>query len=225
MLQTTPLEKTEATPQDSTVPVDDKETDIKTAELDRVESSTDALQPVASIEQANGSVTEKEEERNILSKEGVYALFSGAPTFNTKSVDGRVSPGVSYPWDNEKGHDDATDSIIPKQPSYMSATAHTHTITGHPIPNAQREHQVYQTDAFETPNWLSGQGLEPGTVGFAHFVELPSADNLVTEPHHHEASDEFAEIFRNKGLMHSNPERIGIRAGIVDLIAKPQDGD
>lgn len=191
---------------------------MKTVALDRVESSTDALQPVASTEQADGSVTEKDEERNALSKESVHALFSGAPTFNTKDADGRVSPGVSYPWDNEIKHDDATDSFVPDQPSYMSATAHTHTITGSPIPNAQREHQVYQTDAFETPNWLSAQGLEPGTVGFAHFVELPSADNLVTEPQHPEASEEFAEISRNKELMHSNPERVGIRAVEMDAV-------
>jgi hypothetical protein len=218
VLQTTPLEKTEATPHSSTAPANDKETDMKTVELDRVESSTDALQPVASTEQADGSATEKDEERNALSKESVHALFSGAPTFNTKDADGRVSPGVSYPWDNEIKHDDATDSVVPDQPSYMSATAHTHTITGSPIPNAQREHQVYQTDAFETPNWLSAQGLEPGTVGFAHFVELPSADNLVTEPQHPEASEEFAEISRNKELMHSNPERIGIRAVEMDAV-------
>jgi hypothetical protein len=217
VLQTTPLEKAEATPHNSTAPVDEQETEVKTVELDRVESSNDALHSVASTEQAGGLVTEKDGERNALSKENVHALFSGAPTFNTKVVDGRVSPGVLYPWDNEVRHD-TTDSVIPDQPSYMSATAHTHTITGSPMPNAQREHQVYQTDAFETPNWLSAQGLEPGTVGFAHFVELPSADNLVTEPHHHEASEEFAEISRNKELMHSNPERIGIRAVEMDAV-------
>ncbi|KAF3008727.1 hypothetical protein E8E13_009785 [Curvularia kusanoi] len=210
--------KTTTAPDDLTPPTDNNGEDVKTMGLGPVEDSTDAAQVRTPTEQAQGSTTEKEDEHNILDKEGVHALFSGAPTFSASVVDGRVLPEVSYPWDNEAGHDDATDSVVPDQPSYMAATARTHTTSGRPIPNVQREHQVYQTNAIETPNWLSAHGLEPGTVGFAHFVELPSADNLVTEPDRLETSEEFAEISRNKEMMHSNPERIGIRAVDMDSV-------
>lgn len=218
-MQPTPLGKTEATPDDSTAANNDtKEESTSAVELGRTQSATDTSPLVASTEQVGCLTTERDEESNLLSKENVHALFSGAPNFSAKFEEGRALPKVAYSWDSQTNHDDATDSLLPNQPSYFAATAHTHTVTGRPIPNAQREHEVYQTNSVETPNWLSAQGLEPGTVGFAHFVELPLADNLVTEPHYDQRSEEHAEIFRNQELMHSNPERIGIRAVEIDSI-------
>ena len=202
-------------------------------ESNRSESPVGALRLVASTEQAegtptnSGSTTEKGGEPDLLSREIIHALFSGAPKFSVEVVDSRPLPKVSYPWDSEVKHDDATDSIRPAQPSYMAATAHTHTTIGQTIQSGEREHQVYQTNAVEIPNWLSAQGVEPGSVGFAHFVELPLTDNLVTEPQHDKASEEFAEIARNKEFMHTNPERIGIRAvdmnSVYDRLVEFQD--
>lgn len=209
-LKTTQLEKIEATPNGSTTLLNGEGDVDNRVQLDQSESSRETTRPVApTAEQADCSTIEKEEEQNVLSKENMQALFSGAPMFSAKVVDGQVSSKVSYSWDKEARHDDATDSVFLDQPSYMAATAHRHTTTG------PREHHIYQTKAVEIPNWLNAQGVEPGSVGFTHFLELPSADNLVTEPVYVDSSEESVEIRRNHDMMHSNPERIGIR--IVDM--------
>lgn len=182
------------------------------------------MQYTASTEQAertplmSQSIASRDEEHDYLSRKSMHALFSGAPNLSVQLVDGRPSPKVSYPWDNEVSHDDATDSEPLGQASYMAATAHTHTPTGQPIQSDKLEHEVYQTTAIETPNWISAQGIEPGSVGFAHFVELPLADHLITEPHYDEASEEYVEMVRNRELMQTNPERIGIRAVNMDSV-------
>lgn len=185
---------------------------IDRVHLGQSEGFSETPQPVAATEQAGCSSQEKDEEQNYLSKESMHALFSGAPTFSARTIDGQVSPSVSYSWDKEARHDNATDSVLPDQPSYMAATARTHTKSG------PEEHQVYQTKAVETPSWLSAQGLEPGSIGFAHFTQLPLADNLVTEPCYDDTSEELAELRRNRDLMHSNPERIGIRLVEMDSV-------
>ncbi|KAJ4381043.1 hypothetical protein N0V86_003390 [Didymella sp. IMI 355093] len=161
---------------------------------------------------------EKSEDHDLLTRETIYALFSGAPRFGAKNVDERLSPTVSYPWDSEVKHSDVTDSKPPSEPAYMAATVRIHNAKRRSIQNGGGEHQVYQVDAVETPSWMSAEGVEPGSIGFAHFVELPQADNLLSEVQHDEDSDEFLETTRNKDFMQTSPERIGIRAVNMDLV-------
>jgi hypothetical protein len=193
-------------------------------ELTRSEGCVDASNLSASVgpvEEAlspSRSTTEKNEEHDTLTREAVYALFSGAPRFSAKHVDGRLSPTVSYPWDSGVKHPDATDSKPPSEPAYMAATARVHSPQGRSIQNGGGEHQIHEVDAVETPSWMSAQGVEPGSIGFVHFVELPQADNLLTEVQFDEDSGEFRETARNKDFMQTNPERIGIRAVHMDMV-------
>lgn len=188
------------------------------------EAPTEAPELSASAVPAGESLSlsrpavDKSEEDDLLTRETMFALFSGAPRFSAKHGDGRFSPTVSYPWDSEVKHDDATDSKLPSEPSYMAATARSHNAQRQSIQDGQDEHRVHQVNAVETPSWMSAQGVEPGSTGFSHFVELPQTDNLLTEPHHDEDSEEFLEMARNRDCMQTNPERIGIRAADMDSV-------
>ena len=55
----------------------------------------------------------------------------------------------------------------------------------------------------EVPSMLSANGLEPGTVGFEHFLQLPVADSLAT-------LDEKA-TFKNRSILLSDPTGLGLR--------------
>lgn len=232
-LETTPLDGTRETPNDATAPKEQQPQDTNKMELNRLEDVVDVPQPAVFTGQLEGSssysrsIVEKDEDSDLLSADDMHALFSGAPRFSVRVVDGQPSPRVSYPWDSEVKHDDATDSTYPLQPSYMAATAYKQPMQDQSVSNGEKEHQVYQVGAVETPSWFSAQGVEPGSVGFAHFVELPRADNLLTEPQYDEVSEEFMEIARNKGLMQTNPERIGIRCvdmnSVYDRLIEFQD--
>lgn len=55
----------------------------------------------------------------------------------------------------------------------------------------------------EVPSMLSANGIEPGTVGFEHFLQLPVADSLA-------ALDEKA-TFKNRSILLSDPTELGLR--------------
>ncbi len=218
------LRTASAAPSILTATNDRQQDGIDNTQHTQLKGPDDIPQHTMSTEQVEGTPLDSrptestDEEQDVLSKEGTQVLFSGAPCLSVKIVDGRPSPKVSYPWDSEVNHNDATDSVSLERPSYLAATAHTHTVTGQLIQNKRSEHEVYRMNAVETPNWFCAQGIELGSVGFAHFVELPIADNLITEPEYGEASEEFAETTRNRELIQTNPERIGIRAVNMDSV-------
>jgi len=55
----------------------------------------------------------------------------------------------------------------------------------------------------EVPSMLSANGIEPGTVGFEYFLQLPVADSLA-------ALDEAA-TFHNRSILLSDPTELGLR--------------
>ncbi|KAF1929404.1 uncharacterized protein M421DRAFT_100502 [Didymella exigua CBS 183.55] len=175
-------------------------------------------EPAAETSSRSRSTIENSEEHDLLTREAVYALFSGAPRFGAQNVGGRLLPTVSYPWDSEVKHTDATDSEPPSEPSYMAATVRIPTAKSQSIQNGVGKHQIHQVDTVETPSWMSAHGVEPGSIGFTHFVELPQSDSLLTEVQYDKDSEEFLETTRNKGFMQTNPERVGIRAVDMDLV-------
>ena len=59
---------------------------------------------------------------------------------------------------------------------------------------------------------LSAQGIERGTVGFDHFLQLPISDNLATSIGEYGVQKGLSESARNRELMHNNPEKLGIRS-------------
>jgi hypothetical protein len=220
-------------PNDETGPQEHQEKGNHTMELHRSKSPIIAPQPAVSEVQAEETpsnsrqIAGKDEDVDLLSVEDIRTLFSSAPEFSVKVVNGQPSPKVSYLRDGEVKHDNATDSIPLAQPSYTAATAGSQLTQGQSLSGDGQKYHVYQVEAMEIPSCLSAQGVEPGSIGFAHFVELPQADSLVTEPQYDEGTEEFVETARNKELLQTNPERIGIRAvdmnSVYDRLIQLQD--
>lgn len=157
----------------------------------------------------------KEEKVEPISKEHIQALFSGAPCFALNEADGRTIPVVSFPWDEELRVKDVSDSVQLPQPAFSAATLHRHLPILQESSDQEKKYLSYDVGVVEVPSMLSAQGIEPGSIGFVHFLELPASDNLVTDLQQSQSSNGFLESVRNKEQMQSNPERLGIR--LVDM--------
>ncbi|KAF2796860.1 hypothetical protein K505DRAFT_236742 [Melanomma pulvis-pyrius CBS 109.77] len=146
-----------------------------------------------------------------LSDEQIHALFSGAPHFSVQKTDDGQTPRATFPWDEELKVKDVSDSAPLPQSAFSAATLHRHLPTLQQAGDQDKIFQGYDMGVTEVPSMLSAQGIEPGTVGFVHFLELSKSDNLVTDLQQSESSNGFLEAMRNKEQMQSNPERLGIR--------------
>jgi hypothetical protein len=154
------------------------------------------------------------EKVETLSEAQLHVLFSGAPHFRVNDGNGRPAPAVSYPCN---GPESASDSIRLDQPAFLAATLHTHP-TKTRSSEEHRHYRGYEVDVVEMPSMLSAQGIEPGSIGFSHFLELPRSDSLLTELEGSQSGKDFLQGAKNKELMQSTPERIGIRAVDMSLI-------
>jgi hypothetical protein len=157
-----------------------------------------------------------EEKIETLSKEYINSLFAGAPSFSVTSSGGRPTPRATYPRNSEPG--DVSDSLQPTQPAFLAATLHEiapkekNTETSNP-------YHGYEADVFEVPGWPGAHGIEKGSIGFAHFLELPHSDSLVTgDSLQSSTNHDSMEAARNRDMMQTNPERIGIRFVDMNLV-------
>jgi hypothetical protein len=171
------------------------------------------------LEQPPPPQEKKQDERiETLSKEYIDALFAGAPSFAITSPGGRPTPAATYPRNSEASLRDASDSTHPTHSALAAATLNQLSLDAQ---NADTPHvyRGYEVDVVEVPGWPSGCGSEPGSIGFSHFLELPHSDSLITEESQQSAPDfDSTEVARNRELMQTNPERIGIRYVNMDLI-------
>lgn len=150
-----------------------------------------------------------------LSEMHLRALFAGAPQFRVAKVNGRCTPTASFPWSTEAATKNTTDTAPLAEPAFSAATLHKHSLKAKPLSESPREYNGYAVDVVETPCMLGIQGTEPGTIGFAHFLELPESDVLLSQHQASQSSNDAAEASRNKDMLYANPERLGIRP--VDL--------
>jgi len=68
----------------------------------------------------------------------------------------------------------------------------------------------------EIPSMLSANGLEPGTMGLEHFLQLPIADSL--------AAPNEAETFERRPILTLDPEELGLREfDLVKLVNRLTD--
>lgn len=160
----------------------------------------------------------KEEMKDTtLNEEQLHSLFSGAPHFHIHNDGNRPTPKISYPWDQEDGFRNLTDSVSTNE---LALSAATLLEPARKCTSAEKEklYKGYTPDVVEMPSMSSAQGIEPGTTGFAYFLQLPTSDALVTETEQSQSGKDFLEASRNKELLQSNPERLGIRQVETDLI-------
>ena len=153
-----------------------------------------------------------------MSEAQFHTLFAGAPHFSISDVQGRRTPRAAYPWDSNGTAKNLSDSLYMDEPAFSAATLHQNAASVSPSLAKGRKFKGYQVDVVELPNMLTAQGVEPGSIGFTHFLELPKSDSLVSDLEQSESSRDFVEASRNKELMQTNPERLGIRPVQLDLI-------
>jgi hypothetical protein len=151
-----------------------------------------------------------------LSEGQLQILFSGAPQFSVIEEALRPTPTVSFPRNRPESLKDVSDSIPLDQPAFAAATLHMPKTR--PSSQEHRRYEGYQNNLAELPSMLSAQGIEPGSIGFSHFLELPRSDSLITDLEGSQSSKDFLQGIKNKELMQSTPERIGIRAVDIGLV-------
>ncbi|KAH8730638.1 hypothetical protein GQ44DRAFT_606429 [Phaeosphaeriaceae sp. PMI808] len=162
--------------------------------------------------------TKEVEKVETLSEAQLHALFAGAPHFSIYDERGRPTPTVLYPWDGQEPPKDASDSLGLDEPAFSAATLHTSRTKTQSPANEQKKYHGYEVDAVELPSMLSAQGVEPGSIGLRHYLELPKSDSLITDLESSQSSKDFLQATRNKEIMQDSPERIGIRAVDMSLI-------
>ncbi|KAF2829747.1 hypothetical protein CC86DRAFT_316926 [Ophiobolus disseminans] len=153
-----------------------------------------------------------------LSEGQIRALFAGAPHFGVSHEHGRPTPSAAYPWDGAEPARAVSDSKRLDQPAFSAATLHILHAGSRPSSREHRQYHGYDIDVVEVPNMLSAQGVEPGSIGFSHFLELPKSDGLITHLDDSQSSKDFLQAQKNKEHMHASPERIGIRAVDMNLV-------
>lgn len=149
-----------------------------------------------------------------LSKEDVRSLFFGAPHFMLeKGRHGKSYPQAFFPWNKDLEVSDLQDRRYLSHESFALTTLHAHL----PIPDEmnwkpsslpqQREawrRPMLDLGIFETPNMLSLQGREPGTVGLRFYLEVPISERLRTIEKAKEEEKgypgSFAKISANEAL-------------------------
>lgn len=139
-----------------------------------------------------------------LTEEDIPILFAGAPLFSVEKVKGRRIPKVDFPYDEDLIVRDVSDSPQLPHEAFSAATLRPHLCqVGH-----QDERKGlpvgYDINVVEIPSMLSLQGLEAGTIGFDHFLEMPRSDHLRIE-------DNDDESILNRELLEEAPEKLGIK--------------
>lgn len=154
----------------------------------------------------------------VVSETQLHTLFSGAPHFSILEESTGPSPVATYPWNSSLPSTGLSDSICPEESAFSSSTLRQISPGTQHVDDVAQAHDGYKIDVVEMPSMLAAQGIEPGSIGFAHFLELPRSDSLITDLEGSQSSKEFLRATKNKELMQSSPERIGIRAVDMDLI-------
>lgn len=191
-------------------PVEEKE--------DEVELPTPSPEPQPQPPSASPEEPQPAPKVEPLTEEHIRTLFAGAPHFSIKRTNDRFIPAASYPWDEDLIIRDVSDSVQLAHPAFSASTLHRHLPVLRHATDQDKLYQGYNLDVLEVPTILGAQGLECGTIGFQHFLELPHADNLVTNLQKSQTSNEYLEAMRNQSMMQTKPERLGIRSVDKSLV-------
>ncbi|KAF2753456.1 hypothetical protein EJ05DRAFT_215907 [Pseudovirgaria hyperparasitica] len=153
----------------------------------------------------------KIERVKMLGQEDFHTLYSGAPHFTVGRWYTRPLPQVTFPWNKGVQVQDLRDCTPPAHAAFSLATSRRHTHKMDTEDEEDKVHIGYEISIEEVPSMLSVTGLEPGTIGYEHFLEIPISDNYV-DIDEYKASGGLSEAKRNIELLLHNPERLGIRS-------------
>lgn len=144
-----------------------------------------------------------------LTEEEIFVMFEGAPCFSVGEDKSGYRPEVVFHGNSASSSVSSTDFKPLEHETFTTCTLGTHEVReSEDIPFASHLRIASQgTDVehtiLEVPSMLSANGIEPGTVGFENFLQLPVADSLA-------ALDETA-TFKNRFVLLSDPTELGLR--------------
>ncbi|KAK4963861.1 hypothetical protein LTR66_012611 [Elasticomyces elasticus] len=161
------------------------------------------------------SPREGEQKRsNGLSTFDTTTLFAGAPIFEVDDYEHVSRPRVTFRGQALTVIESARDYTMLAHPTFASVTLDKRLLCGDNSAGRASPSglDLSVVDTVEVPNMLSAQGLEPGTIGFENFLQLPIADSKSTgdEPDAH----------WKRQLLVQDPERLGIRSIDTEIIAQ-----
>ncbi|KAL0260518.1 hypothetical protein SLS55_004207 [Diplodia seriata] len=139
-----------------------------------------------------------------LTEDDIPNLFAGAPLFSVDKIKGRRIPRVDFPYDDTLIVRDVSDSPQLSHEAFSSATLRPHLCQVGHQDEKKGLPMGYDINVVETPSMLGAQGLEPGTVGFDHFLEIPRSDHL-------RLGENDDEAIANRELLEEAPEKLGIK--------------
>lgn len=135
-----------------------------------------------------------------LTAQALSHLFAGAPFFRVDDHGGHPRPQAEYGWGASAGEGrHATDYAAFGHVSFKACSVDDSASPSHGMSVTR----AWATSLPEVPSMLSANGAELGTVGFAHFLQLPLADST-PQP------DTYAMAEKRK-LLVSDPEALGLR--------------
>ncbi|EMC94414.1 hypothetical protein BAUCODRAFT_149573 [Baudoinia panamericana UAMH 10762] len=154
---------------------------------------------------------------NSSTQEEVESMFVGAPHIAVEEVErGRVwRPQVIFRGGNaEESKKYAHDYVDLGHPSFAACTLGLHRTreTGAEalISRHDTANQRPGGSMLEVPNMLSANGLDLGTTGFEHFLQLPIADSA-------KYPDEPV-LFEKRKLLSTEPEELGLREQDIETV-------
>ena len=156
-----------------------------------------------------------------LGADEAQAMFVGAPYFTVEEHEGKYRPQILFRGgDAQASERFMTDYETLGHPSFLACTLGVHRrgeAAGKPDARLHgTESAETKSELLEVPSMLSATGLDPGTVGFEHFLQLPISDIAVQ-------ADELAPLDKRK-VLQSDPEELGLRElNTETLIARLTD--
>ena len=169
------------------------------------------------------AISRTEPDRTPLSREDLEQMLVGAPHFNVQQMENKSGlvyrPQVIFRGGNtEEAARFGMDYRSLGNKTFEASTLGLHrtkeTTAGAssdlPVPGQLHEHSR-GAGLLEVPNMLSANGLDPGTIGFEHFLQLPIADSLASPP-----SD--TDYSAKRALLLSAPAELGLRTISNELI-------
>ncbi|KAF2770434.1 hypothetical protein EJ03DRAFT_67810 [Teratosphaeria nubilosa] len=143
---------------------------------------------------ASSGLTQAQRDRRVLSAEEVDQLLSGTPCFSV--IDGR--PRVTSKGDDEVSGAD------------WSRLGHETFSLCTLDERVNRKRDTREEGTQEVPNMLSANGLDPGTVGFEHFLQVPLADS--------NALPDELDCFERRRLLVNKADQVGLREVSVEAL-------
>lgn len=147
----------------------------------------------------------------VLTEEEIFVMFEGAPCFSVSEGNKGYKSQVVF----HGGSTGLPPNYVPDYKQFDHESFSASTLGAHAVRESDEipftSHlriESQKTGAgdtiLEVPNMLSAAGVEPGTVGFEYFLQLPIADSL--------SVPEEVGAFEKRQLLVSNPAELGLRA-------------